>query len=78
MSHDRKWQRTVESFAQDAGLKVVAITRHRTGHLRVVVAHGDRSDVITTTRTDGDTRLWLNTRAQFRRVARALTKEKTK
>lgn len=77
MSRELKWRRTVESFAQDAGLKVVAITRHRTGHLRVVVAYGDRSDVITTTRTDGDTRLWLNTRAHFRRVARALTQENT-
>lgn len=72
MSRSRKWTRSVVAMVRDAGMEIQSIRRHANGHLCVRVALGAEVDRITATSCDGDSRLWLNTRAQIRRVAHKL------
>ena len=72
MPRSQKWTRRVVAMVRQTGMEVRSIQSHANGHLSIQVAWRSEDDWITASSSDGDTRLWLNTRAQIRRVARAL------
>lgn len=72
MPRSRKWTRRVVEMVRESGMEVRSIQSHAAGHLCIQVAWRSQEEWITASSIDGDPRLWLNTRAQIRRVARAL------
>lgn len=72
MSHEHKWRRCVETMVRNEGLAVVSVSKHASGHLRLVIGQHGRSRVLTTGRADGDPRQRLNVRSQIRKLARQM------